>query len=137
MLGWFYELVHMNSTVLSPHMWPMGSDSFFIFYGTLIIVCLQCRCKENKHKRRQLCIEALHLTPVADVWGILLLAVIYKYCSHPLSGMHRGVIEAGKDLQEFNCWGSSDCWAIKRDLSVSTHVLYKCLPAYCRSCVSV
>lgn len=117
-------MVHMNSrtTVLSPHMWPMGSDSFFTFCGTLILVCLQCCCKENKHKRRQLCIEALHLTTVADVWGILLLAVIYKYCSHPLSGMHRGVIEAGKDLQEFNCQGSSDCWAIKREAYQSRHM---------------
>lgn len=47
--------------------------------------------------------DGLHFTTTLYVWGILLLAVNYKYCSHLLSAMHRGVIRAHRDLQEREC----------------------------------
>lgn len=70
--------------------------------------------------------EGLHSTTMLDVWGILLLAAIYKYCSHSLSVMHRGTIQARRDLQEFNWQEVTAVVSHKKSvLSVPAHVQLK------------
>lgn len=112
-----------------------------VLYCALILLCIQCCCKSptllegTKDGSFAYKVEDAPLsTTMLHVWGILLLAVIYKYCSHPLSARHRGVIRAPRDLQECNCRGSHNCSAIKRAVSYLsfTRVCLKCVTVHCK-----
>lgn len=62
--------------------------------------------------------------------GILPPAEIYKYCSHPLSAMRLGAIEARRGLQEFNCRGKLRLFSRKtRVLSAPAHVRRESRPS--------
>lgn len=82
MFGWS----HMNTrtTVLSPR-WMSFTSSDTL---NVVSVCSQRCCKENKHKRRQLCIEALHLTcPMSGgfscwlLWSINTVHILCQGCT--------------------------------------------------------
>lgn len=82
---------------------------YILIHKCSTFICFQFCCKRSsicQHKRGQLCIQSgsLHSTTILYVWGILLLAANYKYCSHPLSAMHQGALQARRDLLGSKCW---------------------------------